>query len=355
MNSSIGLPHHLIHILSECITKYGVNSNVLLQQLDIYIDHDHLDIPVYKITELFEIVNERDLPPGFWLEFGSKVSIHGLGLFGLWVLSAPSLATILSNIHFYSRCFWGNIDYDLVETVDSIIVKDIHYLQAEKSVLPQYLSESIAGFIVANISINCQENADKIEFHFTHSKPRLLSKYKEIIGHNMYFDSPAYSIKIPKPIMEKSLPFGNEGLHRLYGTAIEKGLREQGIKRSIADEVKTRLMAHDGKPLSIIDVAYSLGFSERSLRRYLNCLDTSFRKITNEVRSEKSLDLILNTKLSFDEISERVGFANVSNFHRAFRQWYGKSPRTARVENTDQNRVILTTIRSIPRSENHSH
>ena len=47
-------------------------------------------------------------------------------------------------------------------------------------------------------------------------------------------------------------------------------------------------------------------------------------------RMEKAKELLCNTNMKVAQISEKVGFANVSYFCRSFREYYGSSPESYR-------------------------
>ena len=53
----------------------------------------------------------------------------------------------------------------------------------------------------------------------------------------------------------------------------------------------------------------------------------SFSRILLEKRMAHALVLLQGTTLSIDAVSAMLGYSNPSNFHKAFREYYGKSPR----------------------------
>lgn len=53
----------------------------------------------------------------------------------------------------------------------------------------------------------------------------------------------------------------------------------------------------------------------------------TFKQILLEKRMERAVILIKNTTLSNEEISAMLGYSNHSNFYKAFRAYYGVSPR----------------------------
>ena len=52
-----------------------------------------------------------------------------------------------------------------------------------------------------------------------------------------------------------------------------------------------------------------------------------FTEILLEKRMERAVLLMKNTTLSIEEISAMLGYSNHSNFYKAFKNYYGKSPR----------------------------
>ena len=56
----------------------------------------------------------------------------------------------------------------------------------------------------------------------------------------------------------------------------------------------------------------------------------SYNDYVTSVRMEKAKELLCSTNMKVAQISERVGFANVSYFCRSFREYYGSSPESYR-------------------------
>ena len=52
-----------------------------------------------------------------------------------------------------------------------------------------------------------------------------------------------------------------------------------------------------------------------------------FSEIVLEKRMDRAAILIKGTDLSVEEISSMVGYSDTSNFYKAFREYYGVSPR----------------------------
>lgn len=66
--------------------------------------------------------------------------------------------------------------------------------------------------------------------------------------------------------------------------------------------------------------------SARTLRRRLAAANTSYQKLVDQVRCQMAIDLILTSDYSIDEISDLMGFGDVSHFRQSFKHWIGHPP-----------------------------
>lgn len=79
-------------------------------------------------------------------------------------------------------------------------------------------------------------------------------------------------------------------------------------------------------------VAQILFISERTLRRKLAESNNNFQAILNNFRTQLAARLLINSKLSVAEISQRLGFSDSSNFIKAFKKATTTTPATYRRE-----------------------
>lgn len=85
---------------------------------------------------------------------------------------------------------------------------------------------------------------------------------------------------------------------------------------------------HFQSAISIADVARHCGISERYLRSlFAQYMQLSPLEYLNQLRINKSVELLRNTELSIKEISYQCGFQSPQYFSRVFKQQIGKTPR----------------------------
>ncbi|MGI9288420.1 MAG: helix-turn-helix transcriptional regulator, partial [Pseudomonadales bacterium] len=107
-------------------------------------------------------------------------------------------------------------------------------------------------------------------------------------------------------------------------------LRTMKQRQGTARKVQKLMLEHSGNFPRINDAAQQLHMSERTLRRKLAAENTSFQEVLNDVRYRIASEYLQSTMLSVADIADLLGFADPSNFRRAFMQWSGLSPAAYR-------------------------
>ncbi|HYF67299.1 MAG TPA: AraC family transcriptional regulator ligand-binding domain-containing protein [Ohtaekwangia sp.] len=78
--------------------------------------------------------------------------------------------------------------------------------------------------------------------------------------------------------------------------------------------------------LSLEDVAANFNITSRSLQRRLQEESTTFQQIADDVRKSIALHYLESGKYRMKEISNILGYNEVSAFSRAFKRWTGRAP-----------------------------
>jgi AraC-like DNA-binding protein len=96
--------------------------------------------------------------------------------------------------------------------------------------------------------------------------------------------------------------------------------------------VREALPRKDGGFHSLEQVAERLGVSARTLKRKLKVEGKAFSDLLDEIALEQARVLLRQPGLSIEQVAERLGYSDVSNFGRAFRRWTGVTPAAFRRE-----------------------
>jgi AraC-like DNA-binding protein len=92
--------------------------------------------------------------------------------------------------------------------------------------------------------------------------------------------------------------------------------------------VALRALAHARLPglLTLGEAASALGIARRTLQRKLLATGAPLSRVVDEVRRDRSEQLVAEGLLTMGEVAARVGFAEQASFTRAWRRWFGGPP-----------------------------
>lgn len=108
--------------------------------------------------------------------------------------------------------------------------------------------------------------------------------------------------------------------------ALSEATRQLDTLRQVTQQVRSYLETHLESDPDIDTVAEALGYSRRTLTRRLCEEATRFLQIKDQLRRSRALQLLIANQLPVEAIADRVGFADLTTFHRAFKKWTGTTP-----------------------------
>jgi AraC-like DNA-binding protein len=124
--------------------------------------------------------------------------------------------------------------------------------------------------------------------------------------------------------LQEALPGFDQGLATMHEQMADNQLQRL-TEPDIIAKVQERLLM-GLVSISRDEVAAQLAMSGRSLQRKLQEQGSSFQKLHDEHRHQRSLQLLANEDLSLLDISLQLGFSESSTFYRAFKRWQGVTP-----------------------------
>jgi AraC-like DNA-binding protein len=110
----------------------------------------------------------------------------------------------------------------------------------------------------------------------------------------------------------------------------ERILSSRKSEAGTTGRVRSIVMHVKGHELSLEHVAAALHLSTRTLKRQLAAEGSSFSELVDDERRARATFLLGSPDLSLKDIAGRLGYANLSNFTRAFLRWTGQTPTAYR-------------------------
>ncbi|WCM92310.1 AraC family transcriptional regulator [Acidovorax sp. NCPPB 2350] len=123
----------------------------------------------------------------------------------------------------------------------------------------------------------------------------------------------------------------NEGMWRVFEPDLRRRLSELDAAATTAERVRAVLLELLPSNTATIErAAERLGMSKRTLQRRLEDEGENFRALVNTTRESLARHYLGSTTMTGGEIAFLLGFEDPNSFYRAFLEWTGQTPDTAR-------------------------
>jgi AraC-like DNA-binding protein len=164
---------------------------------------------------------------------------------------------------------------------------------------------------------------------FQHASPDDTRAHEQVFGCRPRFGAPVNELVLPGGAARLPLGTSDPTLGRyLEALAAARLAALPAGDPLLADLARAVVDAlPDGVP-SIQRVARKLGLSARSLQRRLGERSTRYQHVVDAVRHQAAERLLADASLPVAEVAVLLGFSDTSGFHRAFRRWTGRAPRS---------------------------
>ncbi len=157
-------------------------------------------------------------------------------------------------------------------------------------------------------------------------QPKHIEPYKLAFHAPLVFGAAHDALLFERADMEAPLPTANEAmavLHDRFAGEYLARFSETRVTHRVR-QVLCRILPQ-GEPKRET-LAQALHLSQRTLQRRLQEEGTSFQALLDETRRELAEQYLAQPGMTLLETAYLLGFADPSNFYRAFRRWFGATP-----------------------------
>ncbi len=308
--------------------EQGLDAAALLQGSGIRLDslHQQDDATIEAEQELRVIHNlcERlQDPVGHGLAMGQRYHLSSYGVWGFALLTSPTFGDALRLGLRYLGLTFAFLKVSLQERGDEAVLE----------LGDRHLPESLRAYLLARdasaiMVIQRELFSERVPLSSLHL--RLPSGNEEdflrLFGRCPEFDSARSEAAFAIEALGRSLPQANPMTARLCEEQCDQLLARRFAQDSVAARVRRRLLQQMGHFPSADAVAEEMAMTSRTLRRHLKQEGTSYRALLDEIRRMLAEQWLEMGVLTLDEISDRLGFSELSNFNHAFRRWTGQTP-----------------------------
>lgn len=169
---------------------------------------------------------------------------------------------------------------------------------------------------------------------FAHAKPVASKLYSRFFEFPVHFDQDFDGIVFPEHNLQLPIKTADPELLEI----VQSHLESVNSGYALNDDIPTKVYHHIRKNLgtticNIESIAQLLGQHPRTLQNVLKNAGVSFRQLLLDVRQEVAEHYLCSSNISLTDLSDILGYRNVSAFSRAFRKNCGVSPAQWRQQN----------------------
>lgn len=322
-----------LKILAYTLEVEGHDSRELLRRCGLCameeLPEDGEWVPLAQFDHMMAAAIEITGDPSFGLIAGKSLALMKYGAITPVVLSTPSLRALLGDVGHFAPLVVPRAEIELVEKGAWAQLQIHPVVQGGAS--GRFRTELVATSAVQMLRLAGATPADIQAVHFPHAAPAdQLSRYVATFGPHLSFSSKACAVHFDARLLDAALPGHDPVAYLSARTRAEALLAALRAGNDLAEQVRSALLLAfpDVPPLPVL--AARLGANDRTVRRQLAALGTSYADLVQECQRLTAERLLAEGRMPLKQIADALGFASVHSFHRAFRRWSGQTPATWR-------------------------
>lgn len=176
------------------------------------------------------------------------------------------------------------------------------------------------------------ERVPLVKACFNYPSPQYPQDYQQFFTSEIEFDTDFCGFVVPRKYLAAKLVRSEVDLKEFLLKSPQGLMFNPDDTQSFSGQVR-RLLGRDFSLAipSLEDISEQLHMTPQTLRRRLKDEGASFQDLKDQLRRDLAIYYLNDSELSVQEITEKLGFAETSNFHRAFKKWTGSTPRKYRL------------------------
>jgi len=326
----------VIRTIFQTATSFGAAFDTLCQMSDINSEEigDSENMVEWEKAALIWVpLLKLSGDPLIGLHIGMGVNKLLEGMVGFLIQSAKDLDQGLRML-----CRYGHMTSPMVEY--RYILNDVAILEIGQNKMWLMKHPEPArhanDFLFAAIINTCRTLSGKhivpLRIELTYGM-REISEYRKFFGCEVLFNKDANRIVVSKENMSTPILTSDQSMFQLFNSIMDNKLALLETNSTVENLKQVLFMQFKGRIPTIEEAASALNITPRNLQRKLQQEQTTFRDIAGEIRKEIAFQLLQNPAIKISEVSDILGYSDLTAFRKAFKSWTNSTPRAIRSKN----------------------
>jgi AraC-like DNA-binding protein len=310
-------------IIEPCLNKLALTPELLA-------DHDQ-SISGEKFQQLISeliILSDDEL---FGLHTAQYVQPGSYSILGFIVMSCKTLGEAITKIQPFEKLV-GDMGSTTLTEQKKLFSIGWNCIFPNEEVRRHMVDNCLASWLVFAHYLT-SKNGAPVQVRLTRSTPNLTqcAEYQKIFNCQVLFNQPVNEIVFAKAFLDLPLNKGNKQLLptlEQHATNIIASLKDNNDIVILTEQLIFQQLKN--QKINQAYIAEQLNISSKTLQRRLKAKHTHFKEIVDNVRLKQSKDLLSNTLVNIDEISQQLGFSEARSFYRWFQKKCQQTPASYR-------------------------
>ncbi|HZW12880.1 MAG TPA: AraC family transcriptional regulator ligand-binding domain-containing protein [Noviherbaspirillum sp.] len=267
--------------------------------------------------------------PALGMELGALIPASAHGPVGYAALASKDVAQAVDVITRYGKLRARAIEFRLVRRGPQFGLQIRESFDLADVRIP--ILEAILMLVVTLFEALLGHALDEVEYRFPYPAPPWAERYTSRLNGKVLFDAGHMEIRMPEIVLAEPCLTSDAIVYASAVRDCEMALARLTAEEDVPAQVRRQLQGRDEGYPSCEEMAAQLHMSARTLIRHLSRHGTSYQALLDEVRKERAHWYLRHTGHPVEQIAERLGYLDTSNFSRTFRRWYGTSPKAYRL------------------------
>lgn len=266
------------------------------------------------------------------IELARNLPVDASGLWGFLLRSSPTLGDMLFRAARYMRVFYRYTRMSLAGCDEGLRLTCHHPSPSPFGNRPQEVCFFLGQWMTwGRTLVGGDVGAERVSMQWAGPPdPRPVEAFFRC---RVAFGSREDSLVLDRSVVDMPLPERSPELAAMFEDYAAALIRELDAECSFAEHVREAVAEGLLRGVrSEREVAEKLGVTRRTLRRRLAAEGLTFREIRRDLLRTRAERMLRENRLPISEISYLLGYSEPSTFHRAFREWTGRSPAAWRAE-----------------------
>ena len=278
------------------------------------------------VNELIEEAIAFSGNSGVLFQFAESVNPNNLGILGYLMLHSANVEESIIKLCRYYPLIGKTLKPIFVAEKDRYKLTLLLHKEGEVAHLEKYSAEIHLSALLHLINKIIPHPISPKLTTFRHAKPLHVKAYQKMFGDNILFDEVENALFFDKAQLEMKTSYDNPYLLSVFEKEAEQSLG-MSVHGSLKEQVLGCILIATGElDVSLESVARKISMHPRTLQKKLKEERINFVTLLGEVR-QKLAAHYLHKGLDTPTIASYLGYAEPSPFLRAFKKWYGITPK----------------------------